>query len=144
LPPLARAALFTTGNVLQSHTLEVRMVADLRRLFPSTTEATMNRVLNHVRDDAAGFGVIAIVTSIWFGSSFWGALDTAFCRIYHVECRKWVQQKRFAVLMLVVVLLLMAATVAVPTAQSLLLRGAHKLPFGLAHVSGLVFAVTAV
>ncbi|MDX6717100.1 MAG: rane protein, partial [Baekduia sp.] len=46
--------------------------------------------------------LIALVASIWFGSSFWGALDTAFCRIYHVECRKWVEQKRFALVMLVV------------------------------------------
>ena len=142
--PLALLALFIFGNVLQSHSLEERVLVDFRRLFPSATEATINRLLFHIRDNATSFGVIALVTSVWFGSSFWGALDTAFCRIYHVECRKWVQQKRFAVLMLVVVLLLMAATVAVPAAQSLLLRGAHKLPFGLAHVSGLVFAVTAV
>src|SRR5205823_4286869 len=142
LPPLARAALFTTGNVLQSHTLEVRMVADLRRLFPSTTEATMNRVLNHVRDDAAGFGVIAIVTSVWFGSSFWGALDTAFCRIYHMECRSWLRQKRFALGMLIVVLAFMAATVLIPTAQSILVAGAHGLPFGLKHVQGVVYAIT--
>ena len=140
--PLALVALFVSGNVLQSHSLEVRIVADLRRLFPSTTEATMNRVLNHVRDDAAGFGVIALVTSIWFGSSFWGALDTAFCRIYHVECRKWLQQKRFALLMLVVVLLLMAATIVVPTAESILIRGAHELPFGLSSRSGIFYGIT--
>jgi membrane protein len=141
--PLALLALFIFGNVLQSHSLEERVVADFQRLFPSATEKTINSLLSHIRDNATSFGVIALVTSVWFGSSFWGALDTAFCRIYHVECRKWVQQKRFAVLMLVVVLLLMAATVAVPAAQSLLVRGAHKLPFGLAHVSGLVFGITA-
>ena len=33
-----------------------------------------------------------------------GAMDTAFCRIYHVECRGWVEQKRFALVMLVVVI----------------------------------------
>ncbi len=141
--PLALVALFVSGNVLQSHDLESRVVADLRRLVPSATESTITRLLNHIRDDAAGFGVIALVTSVWFGSSFWGALDTAFCRIYRVECRKWLQQKRFAVLMLVVVLLLMAATVIVPTAQSILIQGAHHLPFGLAQRSGVFFAITA-
>ena len=141
--PLALVALFVSGNVLQSHSLETRVVADLRRLFPSATEATMTRLLNHIRDDAAGFGVIALVTSVWFGSSFWGALDTAFCRIYHVECRKWLEQKRFALLMLVVILLLMASTVVVPTAQSILIRGAHELPFGLAHRSAVFFVITA-
>jgi YihY family inner membrane protein len=32
--------------------------------------------------------------------------------------------------------------VVVPTAQSILVQGARKLPFGLAHLSGLVYAVT--
>src|SRR5947208_10641632 len=67
--PLALVALFVTGNVLQSHSLETRVVADLQRLFPSATETTINRFLRHIRDDAAGFGVIALVTSVWFGSS---------------------------------------------------------------------------
>src|SRR5439155_1435088 len=141
--PSAEHVELDCGNVLQSHSLETRVVADLRRLFPSATETTINRFLRHIRDDAAGFGVIALVTSVWFGSSFWGALDTAFCRIYHVECRKWLEQKRFAVLMLVVVLLLMCATVVVPTAQSILIRGAKQLPFGLAHRSALFFVITA-
>ena len=68
-----------------------------------------------MRDSSNTLGIVALVASIWIGSSFWGALDTAFCRIYHCRCRSWVEQKRFALVMLVVVLLLMAATVAVPT-----------------------------
>ena len=44
--------------------------------------------------------------------------------------------------MLVVVLLFMAATVAVPTLQSLLVAGADDLPLGLSGVPGLVYAVT--
>ena len=47
-------------------------------------------------------------------------MDTAFCRIYHMEGRTWLRQKRFALVMLVVVLAFMAATVLVPTAQSIL------------------------
>jgi uncharacterized BrkB/YihY/UPF0761 family membrane protein len=95
-----------------------------------------------VKASSTGIGVVAVVTSIWFGSSFWGALDTAFCRIYHVECRTWLRQKRFSLVMLVVVLLFMAATVLIPTAQSILVAGANGLPFGLKHVQGLVYAVT--
>jgi membrane protein len=137
--PLALIALFVTGNVLQSESLEARVVADLRNVFPSATEHTIDTLLRHIRDNATSFGVIAVVTSIWFGASFWGALDTAFCRIYHVECRRWVEQKRFALIMLVVILLLMLATVAVPTAQGILYRGAHELPFGLSHVNGVIY-----
>jgi membrane protein len=44
--------------------------------------------------------------------------------------------------MLGVILLLMAATIVVPTAQGILTRGAHKLPFGLAHVGGVVYVFT--
>jgi uncharacterized BrkB/YihY/UPF0761 family membrane protein len=79
---------------------------------------------------------------VWIGSSFWGALDTAFCRIYHVRCRSWVEQKRFALGMLVVVLLFMAATVAVPTLQSLLVSGTDDLPLGLSGVNGVLYAAT--
>ena len=46
----------------------------------------------------------AAIGAIWIGASFWGAMDTAFCRIYHVECRGWIEQKRFSFLMLFVVL----------------------------------------
>ncbi len=85
------------------------------------------------------------MTGIWFGSSFWGALDTAFCRIYGaVQCRTWVQQKRFALVMLVVVLLFMAATVIVPAVQSFLIAGKDNLPFGLDRIGGLVYVATLV
>ena len=46
--------------------------------------------------------------------------------------------------MLVVVLLFMAATVAVPALQSLMISGARDLPFGLSDVRGLVYAVSLV
>jgi membrane protein len=140
--PLALVALFVTGNVLQSHSLEASAIKDLQRLFPTTSHRTITRLLLHIRENTASFGVIALVTSIWFGASFWGALDTAFCRIYHVECRRWLAQKRFALLMLLVTLLLVAATVAVPAAQSILAGGARQLPFGLAHVDAVFYALS--
>ena len=140
--PLALIALFVTGNVLQSSSLEARAIDDLQNLFPTTSPHTIERLLTHIRDHTTSFGVIALVTSIWFGASFWGALDTAFCRIYHVECRKWVAQKRFALVMLFVTLLLVAATVVVPTAQSILIGGARHLPFGLADLSAVVYGAT--
>ena len=140
--PLALLALFIASRVLQSHDLQVSVLRDLTRLFPSTTESTITGTLNRVERSSTSLGIFALITSIWFGSSFWGALDTAFCQIYHVKCRSWVQQKRFALVMLVVVLAFMAATVLVPAAQSVLVKGTQKLPFGLDNVQGLVFAVT--
>jgi YihY family inner membrane protein len=140
--PLALLALFIASRVLQSGDLETSVFKDLQRLFPSAAENTITTALNNVKASSTGIGVVAIVTSIWFGSSFWGALDTAFCRIYHVECRTWLRQKRFALVMLVVVLAFMAATVAIPTAQSILVAGAHGLPFGLKNLKGLIYAVT--
>jgi YihY family inner membrane protein len=140
--PLALLALYIASRVLESGELEASILEDLRSLFPSATDSTLTRALDRVRDSSTGFGVVALVTSVYIGSSFWGALDTAFCRIYHVRCRSWIEQKRFALAMLVVVLLFMAATVAVPTLQSLLLSSANDLPLGLSEVPGVLFAAT--
>jgi len=140
--PLALLALFIASRILSSTDLEQSIFRDLQQLFPSAQEQTITNALNRVERSSTSIGIFALVTSIWFGSSFWGALDTAFCRIYHFECRSWVQQKRFALVMLLVVLLFMAATVAVPAAQSVLVRGAKDLPFGLGELRPLVYAVT--
>ena len=140
--PLALVALFVAGSVLQSPDIEESVVSDLRQIFPDATEAAIADTLARVRDNATSFGLIALVASIWFGSSFWGALDTAFCRIYHVECRKWVEQKRFGLVMLLLIIVFMAATVLLPTLQTTLVRGARNLPFGLATTGNEVFLVT--
>jgi YihY family inner membrane protein len=140
--PLALLALFIAGKVLGSQELESSVLQDLRHLFPSTDESTLADLLGRVRHSSTGLGIGALISSIWIGSSFWGALDTAFCRIYHVKCRSWVEQKRFAVAMLVVVLLFMAATVTLPALQSILVGGASNLPFGLEHVHALVYAAS--
>ena len=142
--PLALLALFIAGRVLESGDLERSILQDLRQLFPTATDATLTRALDRVRDTSAGFGIVALIASVYIGSSFWGAIDTAFCRIYHVRCRSWVEQKRFALAMLVVVLLFMAATVAVPAIQSLLVASADDLPLGLSGVPGLIYGLTLV
>lgn len=140
--PLALLALFIAGRILGSADLENSVLKDLRHLFPSTANHTLVDLLTRVRHSSAGLGIGALVSSIWIGSSFWGAMDTAFCRIYHVQCRSWVEQKRFAVAMLGVVLLFMAATVALPAIQSILVGGAANLPFGLEHVHDVIYAAS--
>ena len=140
--PLALLALFIAGRVLASNAIETSILDDLRQLFPSAADSTLTTALDRVRDSSTQLGIVALVASIWIGSSFWGAMDTAFCRIYHVDCRSWLQQKRFSVVMLVVVLLFMAATVAVPVMQSILVKGASGLPFGLSQVEELLIGLT--
>jgi membrane protein len=142
LLPFALLALFIASRLLKSADLEASIFQDLTRLFPSEAETTITSALSRVQASSTSFGLFALVTSIWFGSSFWGALDTAFCRIYHVRCRTWLEQKRFAVAMLVVVLLFIAATVIIPTAQSIIVKGAADLPFGLADAQGVLFILT--
>ena len=142
--PLALLALFIAGRVLESEDLERAIFEDLRQLFPSAADHTLERALDRVRNSSNTLGFVALVASIWIGASFWGALDTAFCRIYHCRCRSWVEQKRFALVMLVVVLLLMAAAVAVPTVQSILTNGRDDLPLGLDEVGVPLYAVTLV
>jgi membrane protein len=140
--PLALLALFIAGRVLASGDLEQSILQDLQQLFPSAADDTLQRALDRVRESSNALGVVALVASIWIGSSFWGALDTAFCRIYHCRCRSWVEQKRFALVMLVVVLLFMAATIVVPTVQSILVNGRSDLPLGLDEVRGVVYYAT--
>jgi membrane protein len=142
--PLALLALFIAGQIAQSGEFEKSILRDLRHLFPGAAESTLSNALRGVETSSTKIGVAALISSVWFGSSFWGALDTAFCRIYHFRCRTWLEQKRFALAMLVVVLLFMAATVAVPALQSILVKGAQQLPFGLARVRDVVFVLTLV
>ena len=140
--PLALLALFIAGRVLREPSLEQSVLADLRQLFPTATDKTLTSALDRVRESSTSFGVFALISSVYVGSAFWGALDTAFCRIYHLRCRSWLEQKRFALVMLVVVLLFMAATVLVPTVQSLLVSSAEDLPLGLSKVDGLLYVGT--
>jgi membrane protein len=142
--PLALLALFIAGRVLESQDLEQSVLQDLRQLFPTATDETLTQALDRVRESSTGFGVVALVSSVWIGASFWGALDTAFCRIYHVRCRGWLEQKRFALAMLIVVLLFMAATVSVPAIQTVLRSSAADLPFGLSDTPDLIYALTLV
>jgi membrane protein len=114
--PIALLGLFTAGQVLSSHS-----VAEITNSTTST-------------------GVLALLASLWLGSSFWGALDTAFARVYGCPSRRWLEQKRFGLGMLIVVLVFMIATVIVPTAQSILRSGVAALPFDLAHVAVVVYA----
>jgi membrane protein len=140
--PLALLSLFIAGQIVESNALEQSVIRDLRKIFPGAAETTVANALNRVETSSTSIGIAALVTSIWIGASFWGALDTAFCRIYHFRCRSWLEQKRFALAMLVVAIVFIAATIAVPALQSILVSGAKQLPFGLNHVRGLVFTLT--
>jgi membrane protein len=140
--PIALLGLFVAGQVLSSHAVQHSVLNDLQEVFPGTAEQTLDSLLNEVRSSTTSTGVLGLVASLWLGSSFWGSLDTAFSRIYGYAARSWLRQKRFALSMLVVVLLFMVATVAVPTAQSILRAGADELPFDLSHVAVLVYVGT--
>jgi len=140
--PLALIALFVAGQVLSSPDLEQSVLADLQRLFPSATTTTLRRALDSIQERSTTTGIVALLASVWIGASFWGALDTAFGRIYHTEPRPWVRQKLFAMSMLVVVFAFFIASLAIPTAQAILSKGAHGLPFGLADSPTIVFSLT--
>lgn len=140
--PLALLALFIASQVLGSGHVEESVLKDLRHIFPDANQATLSNVLSELRSHSTRLGIAALVASVWIGASFWGAIDTAFCQIYHMRCRTWLEQKRFALLMLLVVLVFMAATVAIPALQSILVQGATNLPFGLDNVRATVFAIS--
>src|SRR6185436_11600451 len=122
--PLALISLWVASRVLRSPELAASVIADARTIFPSAAESTLVDGIRRLQEASTTVGIVALVSSLWIGASFWGALDTAFCRIYHLPCRSWVRQKLFGFGMLAVVLMFIAASVAVPTVQSLLLSGA--------------------
>jgi len=135
--PFTLLVLFIGGQVLKIHGVETSVLNDLERLFPNTESNTISDVLERIQDNSATIGIAAFVGSIWIGASFWGAMDTAFCRIYHVPCRGWVEQKRFSFAMLGVVLLFIAASIFVPTLESTLVSSTDNLPFGLSGIEAL-------
>jgi membrane protein len=139
--PIALLALFIAGQVLRSSAMQASVLTDLQEMFPGSTVHTLNSLLGQIRGSTTSTGVLALVLSLWLGSSFWGALDTAFSHVYGCPSRRWVEQKRFGLVMVGVVLLFMVATVAVPIVQSILDAGASKLPFDLARVADLVYVI---
>ena len=143
--PFALLLLFITGQLLQSPDVQSSILNDLGELFPSTEQDTLRSTLEQLESNSTEIGIVAIIAGVWIGASFWGAMDTAFCRIYHVECRSWLKQKRFALIMLAVSAVFLAASVAVPAIESLLVSGVEDLPFGLSRVDWLlnVFVIAA-
>jgi membrane protein len=135
--PFALLVLFIFGQVLKIEGVETSVLSDLQRLFPNVEQQTLTDVLNRIEGNSTTIGIAAFAGSLWIGASFWGAMDTAFCRIYHVECRGWVEQKRFSFAMLGVVLLFIAASIFVPTVESTLLSSTDSLPFGLSSIKAI-------
>jgi len=139
--PFALLVLFIFGRILQSESVEASVLNDLQRLFPAVETNTLDNALGRIRDSSTTLGVAAAIGALWIGTSFWGAMDTAFCRIYHVRCRGWLEQKRFALVMLLGLTLFLAASVVVPTLEAFLVTSADNLPFGLSDISGLANAL---
>jgi membrane protein len=135
--PFALLVLFVFGQVLKIKGVETGVLDDLQRLFPNVEQGTLSDVLERIEDNSTTIGIAAFVGSLWIGASFWGAMDTAFGHIYHVESRGWVEQKRFSFTMLGVVLLFIAASIFLPTAEATLVSSTDRLPFGLADIKAI-------
>lgn len=139
--PFAFLVLFIFSQVLQIEGVERGIFNDLQRLFPNAGQDTLSDVIQAIRSNSATLGIAAAIGSLWIGASFWGSMDTAFCRIYHVQCRGWWEQKRFSLGMLVVVTLFLLGSVLLPALEGALIRQTESLPFGLNEVQSLDNAV---
>jgi membrane protein len=142
--PFALLVLFIFGQVVDRPDIEHSVVQDIQRLFPNVEQGTLMNAIDRVRSSSTTIGIAAVVGGIWIGASFWGATDTAFCRIYHIECRGWVQQKRWSLVMLLVLFVLLAASVIVPTIESAVLSSADNLPLGLSNFGAVRTVIVAV
>ncbi|HEX2403854.1 MAG TPA: YihY/virulence factor BrkB family protein [Acidimicrobiia bacterium] len=132
--PFALLILFIFGQVVDSPDIERSVILDIQRLFPNIEQEALMNAIDRVRSSSTTIGIAAIVGGIWIGASFWGAMDTAFCRIYHVECRGWVEQKRWSLVMLLALTLLVGASVIVPTIETAAVSSAEDLPLGLSEI----------
>jgi YihY family inner membrane protein len=135
--PFVLLVLFVFSQVLKVKGVETGILDDLQRLFPDSEQHTLENVLHRIENNSTTLGIVAALGSLWIGASFWGAMDTAFCRIYHVDCRGWVEQKRFSFVMLLVVMLFLAASIVLPTAEGAALASTDQLPFGLDSIKAL-------
>jgi YihY family inner membrane protein len=132
--PFALLVLFVFGQLAGSANIEHSVILDIQRLFPNVEQDALQNAIDRVRANSTTIGIAAIVGGIWIGASFWGAMDTAFCRIYHVECRGWVQQKRWSLVMLLALTLLLAASVIIPSIEGAAVSSAEDLPLGLSDI----------
>jgi membrane protein len=129
--PFVLLVLFIFGQVVKSGNIEHGVILDLQRLFPNVGQGSLQAAIDRVRESSTTIGIAAAIGGIWIGASFWGAVDTSFCRIYHVECRGWIEQKRWSLVMLLALTLLLVASVAIPAIESAVLAQASNLPWGL-------------
>lgn len=136
--PFILLVLFILGKFLQSADVEATILRDLEELFPATESGVLSDALDRVRSSSTEIGIVAVVAGLWIGASFWGAMDTAFCRIYHVQCRGWWEQKRFSLIMLLVVTFFLLASVSIPAIEGLIIAGADDLPFGLSDADWII------
>lgn len=132
--PFALLVLFVFGQVLKIGGVETGVLEDLQRLFPNAEQETLTDVLERIESNSTTIGIAAFIASLWIGASFWGAMDTAFGRIYHVPSRGWVEQKRFSFTMLGVVVLFIAASILLPAIEATLVSSTDKLPLGLSDI----------
>jgi YihY family inner membrane protein len=135
--PFVLLVLFIFGQIVRVEGIDEGLLLDLQRLFPEVEHVTLRNALERIEENSTTIGIVALAASLWIGASFWGAMDTAFCRIYHVECRGWVEQKRFSFLMLFVVLAFIGASVFLPAVEAALIGSTDNLPFGLGGVRAL-------
>jgi membrane protein len=135
--PFALLVLFVFGQVLKINGVETSVLDDLQRLFPNAEQHTLTDVLARIEDNSTTIGIAALLGSLWIGASFWGAMDTAFGRIYHVPTRGWVEQKRFSFTMLGVVVLLIAASILLPAIEAALVSSTDRLPLGLSDIKAI-------
>jgi membrane protein len=135
--PFALLVLFVFGQVLKIKGVEASVLDDLQRLFPNAEQRTLADVLERIEDNSTTIGIAAFLGSLWIGASFWGAMDTAFGRIYHVPSRGWIEQKRFSFAMLGVVLLFIAASILLPAIEAALVSSTDRLPLGLSDIKAI-------
>src|SRR3712207_7046000 len=92
-PP--RSTLFPYTTLFRSSgDLEQSILQDLQQLFPSAADDTLQRALDRVRDSSNALGIVALVTSIWIGSSRSEEHTSELQSRQYLVCRLLLEKKK--------------------------------------------------
>jgi membrane protein len=77
------------------------LVRELSRAFPSTSIASIIKLVNRVQDNATTLGIIGAVALLWSSLSLFSALESAFNIVYGLPNRPFLRGKALAATLMV-------------------------------------------
>ena len=110
--PLTFLALSLLGLVHRADASDF-LVKELSRAFPSTSIASIIKLVHQVQDNAATLGIIGAVALLWSSLSLFSALESAFNIVYGLPNRSFLRGKGLAATLMVATITTLFASLVV-------------------------------